>query len=87
MIRAAKLDGSAPDQNRRWLEEKIEGSMDYRVEWIIDIFDVASPKEAARKAREYQTTPGTTATVFDVYGDERNGESIRVDLMELDEEP
>jgi hypothetical protein len=60
--------------------------MDYRVEWIIDIFDVANPIEAARKARESQIRPGTSATIFDVYEHKGDHQLTRVDLMEAEEE-
>lgn len=39
--------------------------MEYRVTWAIDI-EADSPLEAARKAREIQLDPDSTATVFDV---------------------
>ncbi len=51
----------------------------YYVEWAMDI-DAESPREAAEKARTYQCKPNTTATVFDVTGED--GETIRVDLLE-----
>jgi hypothetical protein len=51
----------------------------YRVTWEIDI-DATSPKAAAKKAREYQIDPDSTATVFDVFNE--NGKVTRVDLME-----
>lgn len=38
----------------------------YLLRWEIDI-EASSPQEAAEKAREYQTKPATTATVFDVF--------------------
>jgi hypothetical protein len=37
----------------------------YHIIWEIDL-DADSPQAAARQAREHQTRPGTTATVFDV---------------------
>jgi len=38
----------------------------YHVTWAIDI-EADSPREAAEKARYYQTKPDTIATVFDVF--------------------
>ncbi len=58
--------------------------MGYRVEWSIDIFDAASPEEAARKAHYLQTKPGSDATVFDVYLHDGDGVPTKVDLEELD---
>lgn len=37
----------------------------YRVTWTIDV-DAKSPKAAAKKAREMQRDPESTATVFEV---------------------
>lgn len=54
----------------------------YVVEWKMEV-DAETPEEAARKAFKYMQTPGTTANRFDVLDEE--GESFRVDLMELDE--
>lgn len=53
----------------------------YLVTWEIDIFDAASPEDAARKAFEIMQRPGTSATVFDVIEHDSNGEAVRVDLM------
>ena len=39
---------------------------DYRVTWVIDIFDAASPRAAAKHALEIQRDPESTATVFTV---------------------
>ena len=58
--------------------------MNYRVEWLIDVFDVNTPEEAARVARDCQTTADTIATVFDVYEHERDSVRVRVDLVNLD---
>ncbi len=52
---------------------------DYLVQWEIEI-SADTPQEAARTARDYQTKPGTTAVVFDVY--DENATVTRVDLME-----
>lgn len=51
---------------------------EYSVTWQIDV-TASTPEEAARKARQYQTDPNTTATVFDVTGED--GETTRVDLL------
>lgn len=59
--------------------------MNYRVEWAIDIFDVATPEDAAREASGHQRTADTTATVFDVYEENGEGSRIRVDLLKLSE--
>jgi hypothetical protein len=53
----------------------------YKLIWEIDI-DAASPKAAAKKAREYQLDPDSTATVFDVFNEK--GKKTRVDLLGLD---
>ena len=58
--------------------------MNYRVEWAIDIFDVSTPEEAAREARNSQTRSGTTATVFDVYEHDADKMPVRVDLIETE---
>lgn len=39
----------------------------YRVMWEIDVWD-ETPLQAARQALAIQRDPGSTATVFDVYG-------------------
>jgi hypothetical protein len=51
----------------------------YHVTWEIDLED-SSPSEAAALARKYQTTPNTSAVVFDVF--DEDGELHRVDLIE-----
>lgn len=51
---------------------------DYRVCWEIDI-TADTPLHAARLAREIQTRPGSTATVFDVHDGKT---SERIDLEE-----
>jgi hypothetical protein len=51
--------------------------MNYAVTWDIEI-DADSPEEAARLAREMQTDPTTTATIFDVT--DGRGRRTRVDL-------
>jgi hypothetical protein len=37
----------------------------YRVLWEIEV-EAETPREAAERARHYQTKPGGTATVFEV---------------------
>lgn len=59
----------------------------YRVTWEIDV-EADTPREAAIKARDYQTKPGTTATVFDVYAPmyepaEPGGPSELVETVDL----
>lgn len=68
-----------PDDDR----EPAEGEThSFVVTWTMDI-EAATPEEAARKARHYQTKRGTTATVFTC---EREGaEPQVVDLTEIDE--
>jgi hypothetical protein len=55
-------------------------AMEFRVIWEIDI-DAEGPKEAARTARAIQLTPGTSATVFDVWAYVA-GTMHRIDLVE-----
>jgi len=52
----------------------------YRVRW-----EAETPREAAEKARHYQTKPGTTATVFEVaeihpYAIRRYGDPVTIDF-------
>jgi hypothetical protein len=54
---------------------------DYLVTWEIDVFNVRSPLEAARKAREAQVREATMATVFIVTNVDQ-GITTQVDLME-----
>jgi hypothetical protein len=56
----------------------------YRVRWEIEV-EAETPREAAEKARHYQTKPGTTATVFAVaeirpYAIRRHGDPVTIDL-------
>ena len=56
----------------------------YRVRWEIEV-EAETPREAAEKARHYQTKPGTTATVFEVaeihpYAVWRYGDPVTVNL-------
>lgn len=53
----------------------------YRVEWAIDI-DADDPVDAAKRAREIQMDPASSATVFDVIEHDGDGEAVQVDLME-----
>lgn len=52
----------------------------YRVRWEIDI-EADTPHEAAEKALRIQRDPWSTATVFEILGE--NGEpNIEIDLTE-----
>lgn len=56
----------------------------YRVRWEIEV-EAETPLEAAETARSYQTTPGTTATVFEVatvhpYAVNRYGRPVTIDF-------
>lgn len=44
----------------------------YKISWHIDV-EADSPREAAEKARAIQQNPDSTATVFDVYPQDRGG--------------
>lgn len=58
----------------------------YLVTWEIDIFDAASPSDAARKAFDIVRKSNTTATVFHVIEhDDDSGESVTVDVLEEDD--
>ena len=52
--------------------------MEFRVIWEIEI-QAASPKEAAREARAVQLTPGSSASVFDIWA-HTAGKMHRLDL-------
>lgn len=54
--------------------------MEYHVKWEIEV-EADSPLEAARKAREIQLNPESTATVFDVVP---HHPLTRIDLDEID---
>jgi hypothetical protein len=59
--------------------------MDYLVSWEFDVFDAATPIEAALQARKAQIRPDTIATVFTVWP--KDGSTpVQVDLTELAEE-
>ena len=56
----------------------------YRVRWEVEV-EAETPLAAAEKARQYQTKPGTTATVFEVaeihpYAIRRYGDPVAIDL-------
>ena len=51
----------------------------YLVSWEIDIEDVGSPTDAAKKARAHFERPGSIAHVFHVTS-KADGETIEVDL-------
>lgn len=52
------------------------------VTWEIDIFDAASPREAAQRAFDMMRKHDTTATVFTVIEHDGSGEAVTVDLLE-----
>ena len=54
----------------------------YFVTWEIDIFDAASPREAAEQAFSAMQRPGTLATAFKVIEHDSGGEAVTVDLLE-----
>lgn len=54
----------------------------YFVTWEIDIFDAASPREAAEQAFAAMQRPGTLATAFKVIEHDSGGEAVTVDLLE-----
>ena len=58
----------------------------YTLYWKIEI-DADSPREAARRARDIQLDPNNTATVFEVFEHDGDGEPINVDLLDVQEEP
>jgi hypothetical protein len=56
----------------------------YRVHWEIEV-EAETTRDAAEKARHYQTKPGTSATVFEVaevhpYAIRRYGDPVAIDL-------
>lgn len=51
--------------------------MNYRVVWEIDI-EADSPIEAAEEAYDTQRSPASTATVFDVFGEDGTEEQVDV---------
>jgi len=80
--RRGKAFPGLPPLGRR---RKELNAMDYLVSWEIDVFDAATPIEAALQARKAQTRPDTIATVFTVLP--KDGRTpVQVDLTELAEE-
>ena len=80
--RRGKAFPGLPPLGRR---RKELNAMDYLVSWEIDVFDAATPIEAALQARKAQTRPDTIATVFTVLP--KDGSTpVQVDLTELAEE-
>jgi hypothetical protein len=58
----------------------------YRVLWEIEV-EAETPREAAERARHYQTKPGGTATVLEVaethpYAIRRYGDPVVIDLTQ-----
>jgi hypothetical protein len=56
----------------------------YSVRWEIEV-EAETPRDAAEKARHYQTKPGSTATVFEVaeihpYAIRRFANPVTIDL-------
>lgn len=59
--------------------------MEFYVEWRIEV-EADSPEEAARRAREIQQNPESTATVFHVIDEHGElSEMEAVDLTAIDE--
>jgi len=56
---------------------------EYLVQWEIEL-KAESAEDAARQALAIMRDPDSMATVFDVF--DEDGESERIDLLELDEE-
>lgn len=54
----------------------------YLVTWEIDIFDAASPREAAEQAFAHMQRPGTMATAFKVIEHDSGGDAVSVDLLD-----
>lgn len=57
----------------------------YHVSWEIEVY-AESPREAAEKCLAIHRNPDSTATVFDVIEFESDGEAIRIDLTEDEED-
>jgi hypothetical protein len=53
---------------------------EYRVVWEMDV-DAINPHDAAVKALDYITRPGTTANIFEVTN-RANGSTTNIDLEE-----
>lgn len=58
---------------------------DYHVTWEIEVC-ADTPEEAAREAWRLMRVSDSTANVFDVTLPDESGETIRVDLQELEEQ-
>jgi hypothetical protein len=52
----------------------------------MEIYDAATPEEAARRARAFQKDPNLEEPVVDVYPMDGLDECTRVDLEELEQE-
>jgi hypothetical protein len=57
-----------------------EAPLEFRVIWAIEV-EADTPKAEVQEARAIQLTPGTTATVFDVWVHVAN-KMCRMDLIE-----
>lgn len=57
---------------------------DFTATWNINVFDAATPTDAARKAWSQMRKPDSTANVFDIA--DETGNITHIDLQELDEE-
>jgi hypothetical protein len=80
-VQGGRLVLDDPEDKQPTAQRQNDAPRQYLVEWSIDAFDCASPREAAEKARAAQVRPGTIATIFDVT-DTMTGEKTRVDLTE-----
>jgi hypothetical protein len=58
--------------------------VDYVVVWEMEIYNAATPEEAARRARARQKDETAEEPIMDVYSED--GERSRVDLEELQQE-
>lgn len=76
LARSRYLAGSRPAQAE---------THDYLVTWEFDADEARSPREAAELARDAQTAPETWAVVFSIT-DKKTGETVRVDLLDDEEE-
>ena len=84
------MTGPQPATNPGPSRRNTRIDMEYRVKWEIDV-TADSPEEAARLARAMQTSPDTTATVFDVTPvlerPAKTPTTVRIDLAELSKAP
>lgn len=60
--------------------------MDYLVTWEMEIRNVNSPEEAAKRARAFQRDISQPEPVMDVYSCDEKGICTRVDLEELEQD-